>query len=50
MNVFAAAWIALPLWLIWASLPSGYALLSVLREIRDHLKDIREQGQPWNRK
>ena len=49
-GVLAALIVSAPLYMIWATLPSGYELLSVLREIRDHLKGIRNQGESWNKK
>jgi len=49
-GVLAALIISLPLYMIWNTLPSGYDLLSVLREIRDQLKAIRDQNEPWNKR
>jgi len=48
-DALAMLMVAFPLYLIWITLPGGYELLSVLREIRDHLKGIRDQRQPWNK-
>ena len=36
--------------LIWLSMPSVHDLTSVLREIRDALKRIADQGESWNRR
>lgn len=35
--------------IIGLMMPGTYELCSVLREIRDHLKRIADQGEPWNR-